>query len=104
MQTFIRFFMPILLSAIVLLAIGVGIQNSGEEVTLRLLKWEFRDLPLILIMIESLGVGMVISIFIYTVNIVLLQRKIWRQNREINHLKEEVKALQNFPLREDKEK
>ena len=104
MQTLIRFLMPLLLSAIVLLSIGIGIQNIGEEVTLHLLKWEFRDLPLILVMIESLAVGMVISIVIYSVNIILLQRRIWRQNREIALLKEEVKALQNYPLTEEKEK
>ncbi|MCH7760346.1 LapA family protein [candidate division TA06 bacterium] len=101
MNSIFRFFMPIIIAAVVLFAIGVGMQNSTERVTLQLLIWEFSDLPLILVLIESIAFGMVTAIFIYAVNEILLRKRLWHQKKEIKRLKEEVKALQNFPLTDE---
>jgi uncharacterized integral membrane protein len=93
--------MPILILLIVIFAFIVGGQNSGERVTIQLFSKIWPDLPLVLVLIESIAFGVVITIFIYIVNEILLRRRIWHQNREIKRLKEEVKALQNFPLTEE---
>jgi uncharacterized integral membrane protein len=93
--------MPILIILIVIFAFIVGGQNSGERVTLQLFNKIWPDLPLVLVLIEAIAFGVVITILIYIVNEILLRRRIWRQNHEIKRLKEEVKALQNFPLTEE---
>ena len=90
-----------LLAGIILIfGIVVGTQNGNTTVDFHLLKWHFENIPLILLVIESIAIGFFITIILAGVNTIKLKI----QTREIiienKNLQKEIKALKNLPFEE----
>lgn len=90
-----------LLSGVLLIfGIIVGTQNGNTLVDFHLLKWHFEDIPLTLLVIESVLIGFFITIILAGVNTI----KMKLQTREIvienKNLQREIKALKNLPFEE----
>ena len=91
-----------LLSGVLLIfGIIVGTQNGNTMVDFHLLKWHFEDIPLTLLVIESVLIGFFITIILAGVNTIKLKL----QTREIiienKNLQKEIKALKNLPFEEE---
>jgi len=90
-----------LISGILLiLGIIVGTQNGNTMVNFYLLVWEFENISLTLLVIESIIVGIVLTIILSGVNTIKMKfqmRDILKDNR---NLQKEVKALKNLPFEE----
>jgi len=90
-----------LLSGVLLIfGIIIGTQNGNTMVDFHLLKWHFEDIPLTLLVIESVLVGFFITIILAGVNTIKLKlqtRKIIIENK---NLQKEIKALKNLPFEE----
>jgi len=90
-----------LISGILLiLGIIVGTQNGNTMVDFYLLVWEFENISLTLLVIESIIVGIVLTIILSGVNTIKMKfqmRDILKDNR---NLQKEVKALKNLPFEE----
>jgi len=83
-----------------ILGIIVGTQNGNTMVNFYLLVWEFENISLTLLVIESIIVGIVLTIILSGVNTIKMKfqmRDILKDNR---NLQKEVKALKNLPFEE----
>lgn len=90
----------VILFAVVLFVILVGLQNTTQTATVNLLHWRFEELPIVLLLFITIAAGMVFSLLISIMNEVRLRQRIWRQNRELKKLKDELAALRGIPLSE----
>lgn len=97
------FFVVLISGIIIILGIIIGAQNANTLVTFHLLKWSYTDIPLTVLLIESVLFGMVIATIIAGINQIkskLQMRKVYREKKD---LEEEVKALKSMPFEEEEE-
>ncbi len=90
----------VLSGVLLIFGIIIGTQNGNTMVDFHLLKWHFEDIPLTLLVIESVLVGFFITIILAGVNTIKLKlqtRKIIIENK---NLQKEIKALKNLPFEE----
>lgn len=93
-----------LVSGILLIfGIIVGTQNGNTMVTFYLLKWKFENISLTLLLLESILIGIVISVIISGINIIKMKLEMRDVVRENKNLQEEIKALKNLPFEEEEE-
>ncbi|KPJ53039.1 hypothetical protein AMJ39_06125 [candidate division TA06 bacterium DG_24] len=93
----------VLLAVVILFVIIVGVQNGGEIVTFRILRWEFAGIPLNMILVEALAIGMLLGVMISIFHAVGMRTRIWRQKKEISRLTSELVAMRNLPIEEAEE-
>jgi uncharacterized integral membrane protein len=93
----------VLMAIVVLFVIIVGVQNGAETVTVRILQWEYPEVPLNMVLIESLAIGMLLGVAISIFHAIGLRGRIWKQKREIARLTHELVALRNLPIQEAEE-
>lgn len=90
-----------LLSGIILIfGIVVGTQNGNTMVDFHLLKWHFEEIPLILLVIESIAIGFFITIILAGVNTIKLKLQTREIMKENKNLQREIRALKNLPFEE----
>ena len=90
-----------LLAGIILIfGIVVGTQNGNTMVDFHLLKWHFEEIPLILLVIESIAIGFFITIILAGVNTIKLKLQTREILKENKNLQKEMKALKNLPFEE----
>jgi uncharacterized integral membrane protein len=90
-----------LLSGILLIfGIIIGTQNGNTMVDFHLLKWHFEDIPLTLLVIESVLIGFIITIILAGVNTIKLKIQTREITIENKNLQKEIKALKNLPFEE----
>ena len=90
-----------LLSGILLIfGIIIGTQNGNTMVDFHLLKWHFEDVPLTLLVIESILIGFIITIILAGVNTIKMKLQTIEIIKENKNLQKEIKALKNLPFEE----
>ncbi len=93
-----------LISGIILIfGIIVGTQNGNTLVTFYLLKWKFENIPLTLLVIESILIGSLITIILSGVNTIKMKLQMRAVQKENKNLQKEIKALKNLPFEEEEE-
>lgn len=92
----------ILLWASIFTVIGiiVGTQNGNTMVDISILVWNFRNLPLTLVLIETFAIGVIFTIIVAVIDEIRLKNRLWRKRNEIKELKKELTALRNLPVEE----
>jgi uncharacterized integral membrane protein len=93
-----------LISGIILIfGIIVGTQNGNTLVTFYLLKWKFENIPLTLLVIESILIGSLITIILSGINTIKMKLQMREVQKENKNLQKEIKALKNLPFEEEEE-
>lgn len=77
-------------------------QNATQLVTLTLLGKTIPGISLSLVIIESIVIGIVFAFIIMVINEIRLRRALRNKERDIKNLKEELAAIRNLPLEEEK--
>ena len=88
---------------VMMLLIGFSIYNSGEYVSVNLFGWQYAEVPMIIIAYWALVIGMVISFILGLSYYLVIQGELREQRKENKRLMEEVTALRNLPLEEEKQ-
>ncbi len=89
------------MSAIILIfGIIIGTQNGNTFVNFYLLKWEFENISLTLLVIQSIIIGIIITIILSGVNTIKLKLQVRDILKENKNLQREIKALKNLPFEE----
>ncbi len=85
---------------VILFAVGFAATNATERVDIKILGIEkgFTDVPLILVLFEAFGAGILVMFVISVVQYFKMQNRFSDYRRENRRLLEEVKALRNRPL------
>lgn len=78
----------------------VGTQNGNTLVDVSILIWNFNDIPLTLVLIETFAVGIIFTIIVAVIDEIRLKNRLWRKRNEIKELKKELTALRNLPVEE----
>ncbi|MEJ2355434.1 MAG: LapA family protein [candidate division WOR-3 bacterium] len=69
-----------------------------------LLKWSFEDIPLTLLVIESILMGFILTIIISGVNTIKMKLQMRELSKENKNLQREIKALKNLPFEDEESK
>jgi uncharacterized integral membrane protein len=85
------------------LIIGFVIYNSNEKVSVNLYGKEYFDVPLIFVTFWAMVVGMIISFALGVSYYFRTYSELRNQKDENRKLLEEITALRNLPLEEEKE-
>lgn len=85
------------------LIIGFVIYNSNEKVSVNLYGKEYFDVPLIFVAFWAMVVGMIISFALGVSYYFRTYSELRNQKDENRKLLEEITALRNLPLEEEKE-
>ncbi len=75
-------------------------QNSGESVDLKLLHWEYLDIPLYYVMLGGFLCGILVSLVVGGVREVKLRNRLRIQGRDLKDRDAEIAELRALPLRE----
>jgi uncharacterized membrane protein YciS (DUF1049 family) len=93
-----------LISGIILIfGIIVGTQNGNTMVTFYFLKWKFENISLTLLVIESIIIGIILTIILSGVNTIKMKLQMREVLKENKNLQKEIKALKNLPFEEEEE-
>jgi uncharacterized integral membrane protein len=93
-----------LISGIILIfGIIIGTQNGNTLVTFYLLKWKFENIPLTLLVIESILIGILFTIILSGINTIKMKLQMREIQKENKNLQKEIKALKNLPFEEEEE-
>jgi uncharacterized integral membrane protein len=93
-----------LISGIILIfGIIVGTQNGNTLVTFYFLKWKFENISLTLLVIESIIIGIILTIILSGVNTIKMKLQMREVQKENKNLQKEIKALKNLPFEEEEE-
>lgn len=92
----------IMLWAAIFTVVGIiiGTQNGNTMVNVSLLNWTFHNVSLTLVLIETFAIGIIFTIIVALIDEIRLKNRLWRSQREIKSLKEELSALRNLPIEE----
>jgi|GEM_PF-2175489 len=80
----------------------VILAQNAIPVTLTLLGKTIHDISLSLVIIESVVIGIVFAFIIMAISEIKLRRLIRNKERDVKNLKEELAAIRNLPLKEEK--
>jgi len=94
----------LILGILLIFGIIIGSQNGNTMVDFYLLKWSFKDIPLTLLVIESILMGFVLTIIISGVNTIKMKLQMRELSKENKNLQREIKALKNLPFEEEESK
>lgn len=87
----------ILLSAIIIIiGIVIGTQNGNTYIDVKMLWWNFDNMSLSLVMLESLVFGMLVVLIIAAVYEIMQRSRIWKMKRKIDELQKELQRLRNL--------
>lgn len=93
-----------LISGIILIfGIIVGTQNGNTLVTFYFLKWKFENISVTLLVIESIIIGIILTIILSGVNTIKMKLQMREVQKENKNLQKEIKALKNLPFEEEEE-
>ncbi|MDH4223400.1 MAG: LapA family protein [candidate division Zixibacteria bacterium] len=87
---------------VIMLLIGFSIYNSGEYVSVNLFGWQYSNVPMIIITYWSLVIGMFISFILGVSYYLVIQKEMREQRKENKRLMDEITALRNLPLEEER--
>jgi uncharacterized integral membrane protein len=92
----------ILLWAAIFTILGmiIGTQNGNTLVDVSILMWNFKGLPLTLVLIETFALGVLFTIIVAIIDELRIKNRLWRNQKEIKELKKELAALRNIPVEE----
>ena len=91
------YLLNILISAIIIIVgIIIGTQNGSTIVDVNILWWNFKNLSLSLIMLESMLFGMIIIMLIAVIYEIKQRTKIWRLKKRIANLQEELNRVRDL--------
>ena len=93
----------VILGILLIFGIIIGSQNGNTLVNFYLLKWHFADIPLTLLVIESILVGFILTIIISGVNTIKMKLQMREITKENINLQKQIKALKNLPFEEEEE-
>jgi uncharacterized integral membrane protein len=93
----------VILGILLVFGISIGVQNGNTIVDFYLLKWHFDDIPLTLLVIESILIGFILTIIISGFNTIKMKLQMRETIKENINLKKQIKALKNLPLEEEEE-
>jgi uncharacterized integral membrane protein len=86
---------------LVLIAMAVFFtQNSGQSVDLRLLRWEYLDIPLYYVMLGGFLAGILVSLVVGGIREVKLRKRLRALGRDLKDRDAEIAELRALPLRE----
>lgn len=86
---------------LVLIAMAVFFtQNSGQSVDLRLLKWEYLNIPLYYVMLGGFLAGILVSLIVGGIREVKLRNRMRVMGRDLKDRDTEIAELRALPLRE----
>ncbi len=94
----------LILGILLIFGIIIGSQNGNTMVDFYLLKWSFKDIPLTLLVIESILMGFVLTVIISGVNTIKMKLQMRELSKENKNLQREIKALKNLPFEEEESK
>jgi uncharacterized membrane protein YciS (DUF1049 family) len=94
----------LILGILLIFGIIIGSQNGNTMVNFYLLKWSFEDIPLTLLVIESILMGFILTIIISGVNTIKMKLQMRELSKENKNLQREIKALKNLPFEEEESK
>ena len=94
----------LILGILLIFGIIIGSQNGNTLVDFYLLKWSFEDIPLTLLVIESILMGFILTIIISGVNTIKMKLQMRELSKENKNLQREIKALKNLPFEEEESK
>lgn len=75
-------------------------QNSGESVDLKLLHWEYLDIPLYYVMLGGFLCGLLVSLIVGGIREVKLRNRLRLLNRDLKDRDAEIAELRALPLQE----
>ncbi len=75
-------------------------QNSGQSVDLRLLKWEYLDIPLYYVMLGGFLAGILVSLIVGGIREIKLRNRLRTLARDLKDRDNEITELRSLPLRE----
>lgn len=91
------YLLNILISAIIIIVgIIIGTQNGSTIVEVNILWWNFKNLSLSLIMLESMLFGMIIIMLIAVIYEIKQRAKIWRLKKRIANLQQELNKVRDL--------
>jgi uncharacterized integral membrane protein len=93
----------VILGILLIFGIIIGSQNGNTLVDFYLLKWHFEELPLTLLVIESILVGFILTVIISGVNTIKMKFQMREITKENINLQKQIKALKNLPFEEEEE-
>ena len=93
----------LILGILLIFGIIIGSQNGNTLVDFYLLKWSFKDIPLTLLVIESILMGFILTIIISGVNTIKMKLQMRELSKDNKNLQREIKALKNLPFEEEDE-
>jgi uncharacterized integral membrane protein len=96
----IRTFFIILL---IVLVVGFSIYNSQERVSVNLYGKEYIEVPMIFVGFWALVIGMILSFVLGVSYYFKMHSELRNMKKENKRLMDEVTALRNLPLEEEKE-
>jgi uncharacterized integral membrane protein len=88
---------------ILVFGIIIGTQNGNTLVNFYLLKWKFENIPLTLLVIESMIIGILFTIILSGINTIKMKLQMREILKENKNLQREIKALKNLPFEEEEE-
>ncbi|MEJ2568276.1 MAG: LapA family protein [candidate division WOR-3 bacterium] len=94
----------LILGILLIFGIIIGSQNGNTMVNFYLLKWSFEDIPLTLLVIESILMGFILTIIISGVNTIKMKLQMRELSKENKNLQREIKALKNLPFEDEESK
>jgi len=89
---------------LITLIVGFAVYNSNEKVSVNLYGREYYDVPLIFVAFWAMVVGMIISFALGVSYYFKTYSDLRNQKDENRKLLQEITALRNLPLEEEKEK
>lgn len=93
----------LILGILLIFGIIIGSQNGNTFVNFYVLKWKFEDIPLTLLVIESILIGFILTIIISGVNTIKMKLQMREITKENSNLQKQIKALKNLPFEEEEE-
>ncbi len=87
--------------AIIILAIlGFSLQNS-TQITVKIWTWESKAIPMYLVLYVAFALGIIVAALVATFNQVSQKVALYKANKEIKSLREEVDRLRTASLDEE---
>lgn len=93
----------LILGILLIFGIIIGSQNGTTFVNFYVLKWKFENIPLTLLVIESILIGFILTIIISGVNTIKMKLQMREITKENTNLQKQIKALKNLPFEEEEE-
>ncbi len=75
-------------------------QNSSQSVDLKLLHWQYLDIPLYYVMLGGFLCGLLVSLVVGGIREVKLRNRLRKLGRDLRDRDSEIAELRSLPLRE----